>query len=842
MNAAASKGAVGALGEIASLLSGTIATSLKFIMNLLTGGFKLVFQFNETAMAFSRQAGLSAKQAQAYTEVLATRAKDLGVKYGIAAEEVTKLEKNLARATGRVMMLSSAEVERQVQINRTVGEDTGNQFMEGIMKTMGGQISTAQGAISKAYALAAKKGLDASNVAAKVGQNLGMANRLTFKNGVDGLTRMVALSEKFGFNMSSLESAADKFMDIQSAIESSASLTMLGGAAGAFGGNPLDMSYEANYDPEAFGERMTKMLGGYAQFDEKTGMAKMNAMSRDFVKGIADAMHISLDEATSIAKRQAEVTYKNNKFGRDLDKYSRDENGNIDENRRDFLLNRTQIVDGKMKMKDMKGEYRDMSYFNSGEGKKELDEMMKFNNMSDTDILAQQATSLKSIEDTLNGIQTSIFGNIAEKIAPHMEQIQNFIGDLYKIIEPHIGEIAENIKELIKSFVEHLPEIKTVLGTILKGFLKLTTFLTSSWAYILGGMFFKPLITWLADFLPFGKSKKTDTGAKGKNKGRPKKSRTLKQVKNDMRLGRKPSNSWWKNNRSSFNTLLRNSKLARGVAKGTGVVGTALAVGEGAYAVYDGEKRKEEIEKNRNLTARQKENEKKKVNRETSESVGGAAGALGGAIAGAKLGGIAGAFGGPLGAAIGAFLGGAIGGGLGYLGGSWAGGKTADQVQGEPEMHADGIKAGAAGGEPPTPAGEKIISWLSDKELTLNKYDQENLATRIEALPYFGEKINTSNRSSLSNVGVKDIHHKGNIDISGKITIVGDGARKDYSIRDLVDNKEFVRLLFSKPEVIAAIENNMNINSNIKPIHDDAWAGGRPSSSSLYGKMTNGFS
>jgi len=601
-------------------------------------------------------------------------------------------------------------------------------------------------------------------------------------------------------------------------------------------------------------------------------------MSRDFVKGIADAMHISLDEATSIAKRQAEVTYKNNNFGRDLDKYSRDKNGNIDENRRDFLLNKTQIIDGKMKMKDMKGEYRDMSYFDSGEGKKELDEMMKFNNMSDTDILAQQATSLKSIEDTLNGIQTSIFGNIAEKIAPHMEQIQNFIGDLYKIIEPHIGEIAENIKELIKSFVEHLPEIKTVLGTILKGFLKLTTFLTSSWAYILGGMFFKPLITWLADFLPFGKGKKTDTGAKGKNKGRPKKSRTLKQVKNDMRLGRKPSNSWWKNNRSSFNTLLRNSKLARGVAKGTGVVGTALAVGEGAYAVYDGEKRKEEIEKNRNLTARQKENEKKKVNRETSESVGGAAGALGGAIAGAKLGGIAGAFGGPLGAAIGAFLGGAIGGGLGYLGGSWAGGKTADQVQGEPERHWKGAEGGAIGGglgylggswaggktadqvqgEPerhwkgaeggvagggrPTPSGEKIISWLSDKELPLNQFDQENLVSKVEALPYFGEKINTSNRSSLPNVGVKDIHHKGNIDISGRITLVGDGARKDYNIRDLVDNKEFVRLLFSKPEVIAAIENNMNINSNIKPIHDDAWAGGRPSSSSLYGKMTNGFS
>jgi hypothetical protein len=166
---------------------------------------------------------------------LATRAKDLGAKYGIAADEVAKLEKNLARASGRVLMLGDAEAERQIQINRTVGEDASNEFTQTIMRTMGGQLSTVQGAVSKAYATAAKKGLDAAGMATKVGQNLTMANRLTFKNGVDGLTKMVALSEKMGFNMQSLESAAGQFMDIQDAIENSAKLSMLGGAAGAYG-------------------------------------------------------------------------------------------------------------------------------------------------------------------------------------------------------------------------------------------------------------------------------------------------------------------------------------------------------------------------------------------------------------------------------------------------------------------------------------------------------------------------------------------------------------------------------------------------------------------------------
>ena len=85
------KGMVGMLGQIASLLSGSVAMSLKLVNNLFLGGFRMVMQYNREAMAFSRQAGLTAKQAQAYTEVLATRAQDLGAKYGIAAEEVPKL-------------------------------------------------------------------------------------------------------------------------------------------------------------------------------------------------------------------------------------------------------------------------------------------------------------------------------------------------------------------------------------------------------------------------------------------------------------------------------------------------------------------------------------------------------------------------------------------------------------------------------------------------------------------------------------------------------------------------------------------------------------------------------
>ena len=113
------------------------------------------------------------------------------------------------------------------------------------------------------------------------------------------------MSETLGVEMKSITSSIDHILDLSDAIESSAKLNMLGGAAAVNGSNPLTMSYEANYDPEAFLERMKDTLGGYASFDAKSGMATVNGMNRDFVANIAKALGVSMEDAMSMAKKQS---------------------------------------------------------------------------------------------------------------------------------------------------------------------------------------------------------------------------------------------------------------------------------------------------------------------------------------------------------------------------------------------------------------------------------------------------------------------------------------------------------------------------------------------------------
>lgn len=462
--------------ELASIIGGGVNGALGIMTSLIGKGFSMAVQFHEEGIAFAREVGLSAREAQAYTQVLTERTEKLALKYGVAADAIRELQRGIVDATGKQYMLNEAEAERQVQINKLVGAGTANQFTEQMMNHMGAQLSTVQGAVSKAYATAAKSGLNAAKFSKEVAKNLSMANKLSFRDGVNGIIRMTALSEKLGFNLQSVEAAANKFMDLDSAIESSAQLQMLGGAAGAYGSNPLTMAYEANYDPEAFTERMTKTLGGYASFDAKTGMSNVNGMNRDFVKGIAQAMGISMDEAMSIAKKQAEVKYKENAYGAKFANFSTEE--------KDFIMNKSYVENGRLYINDASGEKHDIT--NGNIDQSIIKELQKFDNMSEKDIMQQQAETLTSINKQIKGIGASFAASIANSLNQYLPGATTAIKDLAKEIQPHIQEIGRDIGDFTKTLIGWAKSNKDTIKDVVKGVFGITSWLTKHWPILLG--------------------------------------------------------------------------------------------------------------------------------------------------------------------------------------------------------------------------------------------------------------------------------------------------------------------------------------------------------------------
>jgi hypothetical protein len=608
-------------------LLGVLGSGFNSLFGLVTStmqkGFQAAIQFHKQGVAFAREVGLSAKQAQAYTETLIQRTQVLANKYGVSAEAIAQVQRGLSEATGKQLMLNDAQAEGFVQINKLVGAQNASKFTEEIMNGMGGQIDTVQGAISKVYATAAKQGLNAKKLTDKVAQNLGMANRLSFRNGINGLTRMAALSEKLGINMASVESAAGQFMDLDKAIENAAQMQMLGGSAAANFGNPLTAAYEANYDPEAFAKRMSDSLGSYATFDAKTGMSNINGMNMDFVRNIAKAMGISVEEASKMAKKQAEVKYKENQFGSTLDRYG------LNEDQKNFLINNSQVKNGELVYTDAKGVEHNVNQ--EGISPKLIDEMQRIANMSDKDIMLEQSAKLTSIDEHIEGAQSQVAASFAEGIQPYIDdigkQIQglgDFFSEYAKVWGADTGKV---IGEAMAWINKNGETIKNIASGILDGVTKVFNFVSNHW---------KELLIAIAGWKLIAKPLLGGIGGPGG-------------------LGAKASKG-----------LI--GKLGTSASKGLKIGGAALGIGIGAYnaisSYSDYNNKKKELGEQLNSGAISKaeyDTQVDEARKEKNASVGEGIGTAIGATIGTFIGG-------PIGTAVGGWLGG-IGGKL--IGENW---------------------------------------------------------------------------------------------------------------------------------------------------------------------------
>lgn len=649
--------------ELASVIGGGVAGSLNLVVNIMQKGFGAAMQFHQEGIALARDLGLSASQAQAYTQALTESTVKLANKYGVTADAIKAVQRGISESTGRQLLLNDAQREQLVIANKLVGAQTTNQFAAEIMNHLGGQVSTVQGAISKAYATASKQGLNAQKFSATVAKNLSMANKLSFRDGVNGIIRMTALSEKLGFNLQSVESAANKFMDLDSAIESSAQLQMLGGAAGVYGSNPLTMSYEANYDPEAFTERMTKILGGKAQFDAKTGMATVNGMNRDFVKGIAQAMGISMDEAMTIAKKQAEVKFKENQFGTQLTNRF----GN-DEATKNYILNNS-TYNAETKRLELNG--RDISEYKD----EEIAELKRMSSMSDHDLMVEQAQALTSLPEKIEGAASQVAASFASGIERYIPGFRDQIGIIGDFLSGHAKNWGQSVGQVLDTTLQWLetkgPEILDTTDKIFRGIDKLISSIGPIIKWVLDNPW-KSLFAFIAGKAALNSlTKNPSIGAKaGKNVFGGLKNIGQKMYKGSFASNAKRAYGLLRGNNGRFKSAIGATKVGlknmSKLAKGTVGLGTLFGVAEGATALMDYSTTKKQLKAqldNGEITKEEYDKQLNESRMQKNENVGAAVGGTIGTALGT-------AFGGPVGGIIAGYVGDKLG---SFVGKHWDG-------------------------------------------------------------------------------------------------------------------------------------------------------------------------
>ena len=535
----------------------------------------------------------------------------------------------------------------------------------------------------------------------------------------------------------------------------------------------------------------------------------------------------------------------------------------------DFLINKSNVANGKVMFTTTGGKEVDLSSGGTID-KAVLEEMMKYQGMSDRDIMEENARSLSSINEILTGIKNSImamFGKFIEGMFP------TFQGDLKKFGEAAKAKLLPVAQEFGKSAKEIYNWIKNnrdTLKTIASGIVKVSKWLIENWPVTLGAIIGSKILS-IGNTLFGGKlgTKAASSAAKGITNIA---SRLHQGSAHDIfaktyAFNRDPTGygmgRWASFKDAASHAWHHSSKLAKGTAL-LGV-GTSIMEGIGAQGKYND--RIDEIN-NSNMSQPEKTKALEQARIDRNSEVGGAVGQGVGTVLGTFF---FGPLGGMIGGAVGKFagefigkywdpiwngiknivktLGNAIGGALKFIidnnpiawmaegigklfGKDWSPTKLIGDMFSGSEKHAEG---GVIGGN--SYSGDKvpILANSGEAVITPQQFNAVFGETPVKPKNSLGEAeyIYKPNRTETSNVNGNTITVKDfNININGTLKLDAGSYSKSINGRDLLNDYAFMTQI--KNMIRESI--NRDINGGMLS-NDLATVSGYPAQTSMYGKI-----
>jgi hypothetical protein len=152
-------------------------------------------------------------------------------------------------------------------------------------------------------------GLNVSEFMGGVNKNLKLMTSYNFKDGVKGLSNMVAQAQALRIDMGTTVSLADKLMSPEAAIETAAGFQMLGGAIGKLG-DPFQLLHMAQTDMEGLQDSVVGMAAASVNFNEKTGEFDIPVTEMYRLREAADLAGMGYQEMTELAMKAAQKNKK----------------------------------------------------------------------------------------------------------------------------------------------------------------------------------------------------------------------------------------------------------------------------------------------------------------------------------------------------------------------------------------------------------------------------------------------------------------------------------------------------------------------------------------------------
>lgn len=298
------------LTKLGPLLRATGKSLGSWGMDKLVGlGKNLLETYNKidgSARRTTIQMGMSYRRMEQFRNVSIQAADNLAL-MGIEGEKAGEMLAAFADESGRQLMMTEQSIIGMGALAKRTGmAETEVATMAGQMEAFGLSSGNSVKMMESIADISDKMGVNTSKIMKKVQQNIGLLNRLSFKDGVKGMAKMAMYAEKYKLSMEASAGFAEKVMRPEGAIEAAANLQVLGGSLASLG-DPFKLMAEARNDPEAFAKNITKAASATAEWDAKLGEFKVSAYEMDRLREVSEATGISLEELVKTAKQGAKI-------------------------------------------------------------------------------------------------------------------------------------------------------------------------------------------------------------------------------------------------------------------------------------------------------------------------------------------------------------------------------------------------------------------------------------------------------------------------------------------------------------------------------------------------------
>jgi hypothetical protein len=182
-------------------------------------------------------------------------------------------------------------------------------------------------------------GINARKVTTEIVSNISKLNEYGFKNGIEGLTRMVQKSIELGVNLKSTFDIAEELFSPEKALALSAELQAIGGVIGDFN-DPMRLMYMATNDVGGLADSISNLAGSVTTYNEETGKFEISTYNLRKARDMAKLLNIDYKEFSETAIKSAE------RASGAMDLMSR--GISMDDEQKEFLLNLSRMDGGRM--------------------------------------------------------------------------------------------------------------------------------------------------------------------------------------------------------------------------------------------------------------------------------------------------------------------------------------------------------------------------------------------------------------------------------------------------------------------------------------------------------------